>query len=385
MHPQPDKKLIYAQSSDIKSRTYLEYRKDMKQKAIAELEVLPWLDQQIKKEDSQAHVEKYGRDRFIWFLRKGGITREPDFIIKWTNKPAEYVEFQYTREELKAYDFKVSKIAPKDRKLKKRIPKKGIRILYIIKPIYKFAFLDPLWIVKNSKETVAPAWGNAPVFRVDEQKIKRLLKPDKTLKAVCDMIDMKLAVLNFQHNLMAIEKSKFSHLLQQVVDDKKLLTIAPKTLSGFFRVCFILNHIEKTPINVNIWLVYLLSFLDQRLNSKEIFELIYSLDFLYSKTDLQKNEVTRMIDGIKKFYKKIQNFAKQDGSFQSDKMLSPLEDTRYSLFAINILEDLTQDILFYYGKQAGLKPVKKIYQTIPFWHKIFKFIQTNEANKSLRR
>ena len=373
---QSDKKLIYAQSSDIKSRTYLEYRKDMKQKAIAELEVLPWLNQQIKKEYSQANVEKYGGDRFIWFLRKGGISREPDFIIKWTNKPDEYVEFQYTKAELKAYDFKVSKIAPKDRKLKKRIPKSGIQILYIIKPIYEFAFLDPLWIVKNSKETVAPAWGNAPVFRVDEKKIKNLLKPDKNLKPVCDMIDMKLAVLNFQHNLIAMEKSKFSHLLQQVVDDKKLLTIAPKTLSGFFRVCFILNHIEKTPINVNMWLVYLLSFLDQKLNSKEIFELIYSLDFLYSKIDLQKNEVNRMVDGIQKLYKKIQNFAKQDGSFQSDKILSPLEDTRYSLFAINILEDLTQDILFYYGKQAGLKPIKKIYQTIPLWHKTFEFIQS---------
>jgi transposase-like protein len=34
-----DRKTIYAQSSDIKSRTYLEYRRDMKKKAIAELEV----------------------------------------------------------------------------------------------------------------------------------------------------------------------------------------------------------------------------------------------------------------------------------------------------------------------------------------------------------
>ena len=381
MHTQSDKKLIYAQSSDIKSRTYLEYRKDMKQKAIAELEVLSWPNQQIKKEDSQAYVEKYGGDKFIWFLRKGGISREPDFIIKWTHKTAEYVEFQYTKEKLKAYDFKVSKIAPKDRKLKKRIPKKGVRILYIIKPIYKFAFLDPVWIVKNSKETVAPAWGNAPVFRVNEEKIKSLLKSDKKLKPICDMIDMKLAMLNFQHNLIDMEKEQFSYLLQQVVDEKKLLTITPKTLSGFFRVCFILNHIEKTPINVNVWLVYLLSFLDQKLNSKEIFELIYSLDFLYSKTDLQKNEVYRMVDGIKKLYKKIQSFSKLNGSFQSDKILAPLEDTRYSLFAINILEDLTQDILFYYGKQAGLKPVRKIYQTIPLWHKTFEFIQNEGANK----
>ena len=120
MQTKLDKSLIYAQSSDIKSRTYLEYRKDMKQKAIAELEILPWLNQQVIKKSNQAYVEKYGGDKFIWFLRKGGISREPDFIIKHINKEDEYIEFQYTKEKLKAYDFKISKIAPKNRKLKKR-------------------------------------------------------------------------------------------------------------------------------------------------------------------------------------------------------------------------------------------------------------------------
>ena len=90
-----DTKTVYAQSSDIKSRTYLEYRKDMKQKAIAELEVLPWLKEKIRKKDKKACIEKYGGDKFIWFLRKGGITREPDFIIKYSNKKTEYIEFQY--------------------------------------------------------------------------------------------------------------------------------------------------------------------------------------------------------------------------------------------------------------------------------------------------
>lgn len=52
-----DTKTIYAQSSDIKSRTYLEYRKDMKQKAIAELEVLPWLREKIREENKNAVVE----------------------------------------------------------------------------------------------------------------------------------------------------------------------------------------------------------------------------------------------------------------------------------------------------------------------------------------
>jgi hypothetical protein len=43
-----DGKTIYAQSSDIKSRTYLEYRRDMKKKAIGELEVLEWLEDKVK-------------------------------------------------------------------------------------------------------------------------------------------------------------------------------------------------------------------------------------------------------------------------------------------------------------------------------------------------
>jgi len=90
----PDTKTIYAQSSDIKSRTYLEYRKDMKQKAIAELEVLPWLREQIREIDKQSYIEKYGGYKFILFLRKRGVTREPNFIVKYSNKKKEYIEFQ---------------------------------------------------------------------------------------------------------------------------------------------------------------------------------------------------------------------------------------------------------------------------------------------------
>jgi len=44
-----DAKTTYAQSSDIKSRTYLEYRRDMKRKAIAELEVREWLETLLRK------------------------------------------------------------------------------------------------------------------------------------------------------------------------------------------------------------------------------------------------------------------------------------------------------------------------------------------------
>ena len=57
-------------------------------------------------------------------------------------------------------------------------------------------------------------------------------------------------------------------------------------------------------------------------------------------------------------------------------MIAPLEDTRYSLFTINIIEDLTQDILFYYGNDFDLKSINKIYQTIPKVDETFEFIRT---------
>ena len=60
-------KLIYAQSSDIKARTYIEYRRDMKKKAITELEIKDWLQEKLKtffKRDDVS-VEKYGGDRFL--------------------------------------------------------------------------------------------------------------------------------------------------------------------------------------------------------------------------------------------------------------------------------------------------------------------------------
>lgn len=369
-----DAKTIYAQSSDIKSRTYLEYRKDMKQKAIAELEILPWLREKVREKDKKAEVEKYGGDKFIWFLRKGGITREPDFVIRYSNGEVKFVEFQYAKEELSAYDFKISKIAPKDKILKKRVPKNDTEILYVIKPTNEFAILNPLWIVKNSKETVAAAWGNAPVFRVPKNRFKNILKKDKDLKRVCDYIDKKIAILEFQHKAIEIEKEKLSYLLQQVIDEDKIIKIIPKTLDGFFKVCFVLNHLEKIPINTNLWFIYLLSFLDNKLNSLEFFQLVYSLDFLYSLTNLQENELKKLIESLIQIQNKINKFSKSDGSYQSDKTIAPLEDTRYSLFSINIIEDLTQDILYYYGFNNKLKPIIKIYQTVPNIEKTFEFI-----------
>ncbi len=370
-----DAKTIYAQSSDIKSRTYLEYRRDMKQKAIAELEVLPWLDSKLKELTKQnVKVEKFGGDKFIWFLRKGGITREPDFVVIYPDGKKEYIEFQYAKNEINAYDFKISKIAPSDRKLKKRIPKKNTKILYIIKPTHEYALIEPEWIMNNSQKTVAAAWGNAPVFRVKKEDFKKILIKDKSLKRIWDIIDKKIFILDFQHKAIDKEKDKLSYLLQTVIDENKIVKIMPKILDGFFKVCFILDHIEKTPENANLWLVYLLSYVDQKLNFYELFQLIYCLDFLYPKIDLKKNELNLLAKKINEIINKINSFAKKDGSYQSDKKIAPLEDTRYSLFVINIIEDLIQDILYYYKNNINLEPITKIYQNISDLDLTFNFI-----------
>jgi hypothetical protein len=85
----------------------------MKRKAIAELEILEWLEDKIKKlyPGKQVKVYKSGGDKFLWFLRQGGITREPDFIAEINEGKKIEIEFQYAeKEDLKFYDFKVSKV-----------------------------------------------------------------------------------------------------------------------------------------------------------------------------------------------------------------------------------------------------------------------------------
>jgi hypothetical protein len=108
-------KTIYAQSSDIKSHTYLEYRRDMKRKAIAELEIKDWLENKLRElhPKNKVSLYKFGGDGFLWFLRKGGVTREPDFVAEIDKERIEF-EFQYAEKAgLDFYDFKVSKVAKK--------------------------------------------------------------------------------------------------------------------------------------------------------------------------------------------------------------------------------------------------------------------------------
>jgi len=373
-----DGKTIYAQSSDIKSRTYLEYRKDMKKKAIAELEVLEWLENKVKQlyPNKQVHVYKSGGDKFLWFLRKGGISREADFIAEIDKEKTEF-EFQYAEKaDLEFYDFKVSKVAKRQGGRRKSIEDK--LFVYIHKPLLKYAIFKPEWIMKNGEYGMVPAW-RSYAFRVPRAKFERSLKPDPTLKSLCYSIDAEFFILNFQHELIDINKDKLSYLLQGVIDENKIVKIIPKDLDSFFEICFILDNINKIPQNANLWLVYLLTYINQDTSLEDTSKIAYCIDFLYSKIELKPNELALLVSKVKELLRRIKFLYHEDGSYRSSLKASPLDETRYALFSINLLEDLIQDMLFYYSI-AELKPIKKIYENAEDVEKTYELLKKATKN-----
>ncbi len=377
MNKKKNAKLIYAQSSDIKARTYIEYRKDMKKKAITELEIKEWLENKLKEElnKNNIFVEKSGGDKFLWFLKEGGITRDPDFVVH-IGETEMFIEFQYAdKEDLKFFDFKTSKVAKKIKN--QEIPHNNRLFLYVLKNSLKYAFIKPEWIVENGTRGVVPAWGSREAYRVPKDKFESILKEDQSLKSVVEIIDAKINILNFQHNLISIWENNLSKELQKVIDEEKLVKVIPKTLEGFFKVCFILDHLNKIPENINLWLIYLLSYINKKLTLKEIAMLTYSFDFLYSKIPLnqfQSNELIEIENKIKVLIQTIDSFYDfREELYKSSIEESPLEETRYALFSINIMEDIIQDII--YCHQANLTPITKIYQNVRELLKIAEKIQ----------
>ncbi len=92
--------------------------------------------------------------------------------------------------------------------------------------------------------------------------------------------------------------------------------------------------------------------------------LVYSLDYIYSKiTTLGDNELKELEDKIKVLLQTIDNYYDdKEGLYKSSIKESPLEETRFALFSINLIEDIIQDAIYYHN--ANLKPIIKIYQNV---------------------
>ena len=88
-------------------------------------------------------------------------------------------------------------------------------------------------------------------------------------------------------------------MLQGVIDEDKIVKIMPKDLDSFFNVCFILDNLNRIPQNANLWLIYLLTYINKDVLLEEIAKIVFCIDFLYSKLELETNELTQLIRKIK--------------------------------------------------------------------------------------
>jgi hypothetical protein len=248
----------------------------MKRKAIAELEILAWLGNTLHSRFGSRlrSVKKSGGDAHLWFSRFGGITRDPDFVCHLTEETRQ-IEFQYAdKPRADYYDFKLSKIAPKRRG--RREPRTDLEILLILKDPARYVFLSPPWVANHGFIAEVPAW-RTDAYRVPASLVHGQVTADPTLEPVLRSVDLKNALLEFQHSLFDEMSEELSVLLQTVVDENQLVSIVPETLDGFFQVCFILMALGKEPKNKKMWLSYLTSFVDECTDARRLFSICFPL------------------------------------------------------------------------------------------------------------
>ena len=361
---------VYAQSSDIRSRSWLQYRHDMKKKAIAELEFLPFLRQILadRHNDAALRVSKHGGDALLWFNTRGQpVTQDPDYRAGWGAGNSYLYEFQLAEESagLQFFDFKEAKVGRKPRGQDRR-PHTDREFFYVIKDLGQYAFIAPQWIAENGIVSGVSAWGNRRAYRVPRAAFLTLFTsggPD--LANVLQKVDDKNYLLEFQAEFMEQETRRFARELQRVVDEEQLLSIVPRTLDGFYRVCYLLDKIGRQPDAPGVWMVYLLSFFDDAMQTIDFARYLYALDFLYFKCSyLQENERSALEKSVVQATDYIRRRVNADsGALAADPRVAPLEETRQLLFAVNLIEDLKQDAAVTWD--ASLPKASTIFEALP--------------------
>jgi hypothetical protein len=358
------------------------------------------------------------------------VSREPDYIAT-IGEDQRKIEFQYAdTSDIKFYDFKVSKIAKYNKKEKKHIPKEDIIIIYIDKNKERYTILPAEWIAENGTIDEVPAW-RTNAYRVPVEKFEEKFEQDEALPLLIQRINDKNTLLEFQHLLYGLVK----RALQRKIEDAFLsgvdFQLIPTTLEGFFEACVILDAMEQCPEALDNWLQKALEFADKVRTLEEIFKVSFCLDFLYfcvpaperkqkqtrakskrararqvigqeehqpEQSDgdehtsaqvsnlvgpiqvLTQKQIGKISGTLSMLVEKVNSFYNRDGSFRSDSQKDPCEETRYALFAINVIEDMIQDIFHYYNDVVSsnsnlLRPISHIYQSISDPTELAKFIR----------
>ena len=361
-------KLQYAQSSDIRSRTYVQYRHDMKKKGIVELEFLPYLRDILIQRfgDESITVEKYGSDSKLWFFRSGGqLTQTPDYLARQSGQQLGLYEFQYASSAPDYFDFKVSKIGTKRRGASFREPYTDREIFYVILDENKFSVFTPEWVIQNGEEGFISAW-RSQGYRVKREEFLPIFQEGGSdLRKVIQSVEDKQYLLEFQKRFLEKENERLAQKLQRVVDEEIIFKIVPRTLTGIYEVCYFMYKLDRKPDVPGMWLVYLATLFKDDLPSIEFAKLMFAFDFVYFKCDdFPENEKQVVKQVVAKATDFIERRINADNGYVSvDPQESLIEGTSHIIFSVNLLEDIVQDAVVNFG--VSLPCVNKIFQTLP--------------------
>lgn len=367
-------RLGYAQSSDIKSRTWEQYREDMKRKAIAELECLGLLRTLLIEAsgDRSVTVHKHGVDEVLWFNPQAKPSGQPDYRATWSDGREWLYEFKNSTEpDLAFFDFKKTNVRRRGRAPHK--PHDDRDIFYVARAEAKNGFVSPRWVMENGRVGPVPAWGNREAYRVPRDRFLPMLSDGgERLRTVLQTMKLKEVLLDFQAGFVRSEQERLAGRLRRVVDDGVAFSVMPKTLGGFFEACFLMKHLTKFPDDAGLWLVYLFSLLDDEIVPIQLARAMYAIDSLYfraidaSERGLRENEHRIMVDGLRRVDTKVRAYAWSGGSL--DPTVSPLEELRQMVFVVNLFEDWRQDVFYRWGERPPppeVRPARTIFESIP--------------------
>ena len=367
-------RLGYAQSSDIKSRTWEQYREDMKRKAIAELECLGLLRALLVEAsgDQSVTVRKHGVDEVLWFNPQAKPSGQPDYRATWSDGRERLYEFKNSTEPgLPFFDFKKTNVRRRGRAPHK--PHEDRDIFYVARAEAKNGFVSPRWVMENGHVGPVPAWGNREAYRVPRDRFLPMLSDGgDRLQAVLRTMKVKELLLEFQAGFLRNEQERLAGRLRRVVDDGVAFSIIPKTLDGFFEACFLMKHLTRFPDDAGLWLVYLFSLLDADMAPTRLARAMYAIDSLYfrvidvSSHGLRDNEHRIMVDGLRQIRERIRAYSWTGGSV--DPTVSPLEELRQMVFVVNLFEDWRQDVFYRWGERPRppeVRPAGTIFESIP--------------------
>ena len=370
-------KTQFAQSSSSKPRDFLEYRLDMKKKAIIELEILPFLQETLRDRHNEQliTVKKHGADEKMWFLREGKQpTHDPDYLAILPNGCINLYEFQNAENGNRTtFDFKVSKVGKKIPR-GTRVPHSDREFFYVIFDECKYAFFTPEWVMENGSEGFISAW-RSNGYTIPHYTFKKIfLDGGPKLKRIIQTVNDKRKLLEFQRRFITQENRKLGKRLEQVIDENSLFKITPRTLQGFYEVCFLMNKLNRKPTAANVWLVYLAALFDERASTIDFARFMFALDFIYFKcVEFNEKEEQVIKQVLANSYKYIEDrFDRYDGLFITDPDESEIEGTTNLLFAVNLLEDFHQDAVINF--EIEIDPVEKIFQSVPNTHSLAKWI-----------